>query len=230
MKKKNIETLTSLTALSVAIGTQAEGAMVAASLPPGGLVTPSWAGVVYWDIDGGGSNDFKFSLTSSSFFSTYYSSTSINSQLSVGELAGRFAYSSAGNSNALQKLDSGTSIGTYATSPFIFRANGINAAMLSAYSSSVYPMAFLSNGGWNSGDTGYFGFQFTDNGDTHYGWAEMTVSSTIAQITINEAWYNDTPDADVIVGAVPEPAHIALGLGALALGAAGLRRMRQTAA
>ena len=56
----------------------------------------------------------------------------------------------------------------------------------------------------------------------------MTLSSgSQARATINEAWYNNTPDGEVTVGVVPEPAEVGLGLGALALGAAGLRRMRQ---
>jgi MYXO-CTERM domain-containing protein len=54
----------------------------------------------------------------------------------------------------------------------------------------------------------------------------MTLSNSTAQATINKAWYNDTPDGSVTVGvAIPEPAEV--GLGVLALGAAGLRRMRQ---
>jgi hypothetical protein len=58
----------------------------------------------------------------------------------------------------------------------------------------------------------------------------MTLSSSSPSATINEAWYNDTPDGEVTIGvggAVPEPAEVGLGLGVLALGAAGLRRMRQ---
>ena len=85
----------------------------------------------------------------------------------------------------------------------------------------------FARGGWSLGDTGYFGFKFTKDGNTHYGWAEMTLSSTDAEFTINEAWYNDTPDGSVTVGVVPEPAEVGLGLGVLALGAAGLRRMRE---
>ena len=79
---------------------------------------------------------------------------------------------------------------------------------------------------WRLGETGYFGFKFTSSGNTHYGWAEMTLSSSSLQATINEAWYNDTPDGAVTVGVIPEPAEFGLGLGALALGAVGLRRMR----
>ncbi|MGJ3242546.1 MAG: hypothetical protein ACFE0O_06280 [Opitutales bacterium] len=85
--------------------------------------------------------------------------------------------------------------------------------------------------GWSLGDTGFIGFKFTANSgsDTHYGWAEITIDGAFAGsgYIIHDAWYNSTPGAAITVGAIPEPETAAAGLGALALGAAGLRRWRQ---
>ena len=71
----------------------------------------------------------------------------------------------------------------------------------------------------NDGGKGYIGFSFLHNSVTCYGWASVTAT--------------EDAGANIIVGdtgAVPEPSEAALGLGALALGAAGLRRWRKTKA
>lgn len=91
---------------------------------------------------------------------------------------------------------------------------------------------------WNAfGDaSGYrfIGFRF-DNGEGgyNYGWATLTWEASGASMSImllNPTW----SDLDGIytgttteIGAVPEPAHAATGLGALALGAVGLARWRR---
>jgi MYXO-CTERM domain-containing protein len=86
-----------------------------------------------------------------------------------------------------------------------------------------------ANGSWSYNETGYVGFKFTSDGNTHFGWASVTIGGS-NRFTFNEAWYNSTPGASITAGqtsAVPEPSTYAVGLGALALGAAGVRRWRQ---
>jgi len=82
-----------------------------------------------------------------------------------------------------------------------------------------------------SGVSTYIGFRFNPSGTELFGWANVTLTNGngFGTFVINEWAYDDT-GASIQTGqtsAVPEPATYALGLGALALGAAGLRRMRQ---
>ena len=226
MKKQTIEKLSGLAAISTAMGTSADAALVAsATIPSGGLVSPSSPGTINWDIDNDGTDDFRFSLTSSiytSSISTYYYEF-----LTIRDLGDARVARPDESSNIFAKLSSGAKLGT-AADGLSFNAATENRTLLFSYTGKVYLGYLPANGGWSLGDTGYFGFKFTSSGNTHYGWAEMTLSSgSQARATINEAWYNNTPDGEVTVGVVPEPAEVGLGLGALALGAAGLRRMRQ---
>ena len=82
--------------------------------------------------------------------------------------------------------------------------------------------------GFTSGTASYIGFKFVSGTTTYYGWALITLAtgSTYGTVTISEWAYSDET---ILVGqtAVPEPAETAAGLGALALGAAGLRRWRK---
>lgn len=83
-------------------------------------------------------------------------------------------------------------------------------------------------------NTGYLGIRFTRNAQQHYAWVRITVNpqnhpAQPRAITIHEGAYEDTPGADIVTGAVPEPT----GLGLLALGSIGLtahRRRRIAAA
>ncbi len=222
MKKQTIEKLSGLAAISTAMGTSADAALVAsATIPSGGLVSPSSPGTINWDIDNDGTDDFRFSFNSSGFSSTYYGS------LYMSDLGDARVARPDGSSNIFAKLSSGAKLGTAADGLSFNAAREIRTLVIS-YSGTNITGYYPANGGWSLGDTGYFGFKFTSSGNTHYGWAEMTLSSgSQPWATINEAWYNDTPDGEVTVGVVPEPAEVGLGLGALALGAAGLRRIRQ---
>ncbi|WOO39813.1 hypothetical protein [Rubellicoccus peritrichatus] len=88
---------------------------------------------------------------------------------------------------------------------------------------------------FTSGVSAYFGFTFLERTElpntVRFGWARATVTRTPDfAITIHEWAYEDTFDQAIQVGdtgAIPEPAAVATGLGALALGAAGLRRWRK---
>ena len=222
MKKQTIEKLSGLAAISTAMGTSADAALVAsATIPSGGLVSPSSPGTINWDIDNDGTDDFSFRFSSSRSSSTYYGS------LYMRDLGDARVARPNGSSFNFANLSSGAKLGT-AADGLSFNAATESRALVSSYNGSNFRGYSPANGSWSLGDTGYFGFKFTSSGNTHYGWAEMTLSSgSQPWATINEAWYNDTPDGEVTVGVVPEPAEVGLGLGALALGAAGLRRMRQ---
>ena len=72
--------------------------------------------------------------------------------------------------------------------------------------------------------SGYIGFTFdTDLGDTVYAWAEVNLQPD--GILTVERWAYDDEGGSITAGAIPAPG--ALGLLALAGGAAGIRRKRQ---
>lgn len=63
---------------------------------------------------------------------------------------------------------------------------------------------------------GPFGFRFTSGGQTHYGWADISVTARASEFdviyaaSINGWGYESTPDAPITVGIVPEPMIAAL--------------------
>jgi hypothetical protein len=76
----------------------------------------------------------------------------------------------------------------------------------------------------------YFGFRFLNeaDGQLHYGWATVAISSALnsAPRTIVEMWYESVANTGIAAGdtvGVPEPSSAAL----LALGAAGLAALRR---
>lgn len=87
---------------------------------------------------------------------------------------------------------------------------------------------------YRAGETGgYLGIRFLNEstGATDYGWVQLTTTgATGYPATITGYAYENT-GAALFAGAVPEPGtNAALALGALALGAVGVRRWRQSKA
>lgn len=85
-----------------------------------------------------------------------------------------------------------------------------------------------SASGFTSGEIGYMGFRFNPSGSlVLYGWAEVILTDGGDSGTFEVVrWAYDNTGANIQTP-VPEPATTAMGLGALALGAAGLRRWRK---
>lgn len=80
--------------------------------------------------------------------------------------------------------------------------------------------------GFTNGEAGYMGFRFNPEGTTLYGWAEIILSGGSSGNFEVLRWAYEDSGAAIQVGAIPEPASTGVGLGVLALGAAGLRRWR----
>ena len=105
----------------------------------------------------------------------------------------------------------------------------VNAGM--AFSNNRIPLvvygALASVRNFVSGTPAFVGFSFTEKGIPCYGWASITITegATVSTITVNEWAFQDN-GTPITVG-VPEPAETAMGLGALALGAVGLRSWRK---
>lgn len=180
------------------------------------------AGSVPWDIDGeDGGNEARFI-------------TVVEEDIELVPVTSNFSFVKLGNggarSNALNNLTLNypvSSAGKFRYQPLqlINAQNGTGDD-----SSTIFKLGSVT--GWTSGVSGYFGFRFDDQGqsgtNTVYGWARLTIvlDDLNSEVTLHEWAYEDSGGA-IQVGAVPEPAAVTTGLGALALGAAGLRRWRK---
>jgi len=75
--------------------------------------------------------------------------------------------------------------------------------------------------GWNSGSSGYAGFEFTYDGAPAYGWMKINYSGT--SFTVEE-WAFESTGAAIEVGAIPEPGTaLLLGVGLAGAALAGRR-------
>lgn len=170
-----------------------------------------------WDIDNNGNYEVQFEFTSS------YRGLTLNlAQNSFGFVG------TAGSGHVDRHLRN------LALSP--------SPETISANSKSFFDLGFVIQSGefdnvigFTSGERGYMGFRYksaTSSDTMLYGWAAVTFTTgESASFTLHE-WAYDNSGASIQVGqtaasAIPEPANVAVGLGALALGAAGLMRWRK---
>ncbi len=114
--------------------------------------------------------------------------------------------------------------------------DGTNLAVLSAFSYigplTTFVTSIPADPAFRAGETGgYLGLEFLNEttGATDYGWLRLNTTGTTGfPATITGYAYENT-GAAIFAGAVPEPGtNAALALGALSLGAAGVRRWRQS--
>jgi MYXO-CTERM domain-containing protein len=155
-----------------------------------------------WDVDGSGSNDLIISDDPNSM-----------ALFAPGTTAGGNWMANGSNKLAAMATTAMVSVG----------ANFVNGGYISQNGN------LGSNAvGFSSVAASFVGFSFKIGGNTHYGWAQLTPTFGAAgSIQINQWAYNSIAGQAIQVGAVPEPATAATGLGLLALGAAGLRRQRR---
>ena len=213
MKKVSISSPTS--SKTLAAGSASIAALLSASAANATIIyfnTPitsdnTTEGNVVWDIDGdGGVEAILINSTTSTSF--YKNLTRPGNNFYVMSVAGDLLGLAAG-----QTIYDGK----------------FTARIMSLFlSGSLENTASIS-----SGVSTYIGFKFEPSDDDAelYGWANVTLTNGngFGTFVINE-WAYDDSGSSIQAGqtsAVPEPATYALGLGALALGAAGLRRMRQ---
>jgi hypothetical protein len=76
-------------------------------------------------------------------------------------------------------------------------------------------------------DKEYALFRFDDAGQTDYGWLELSVQGGAYPIVDVLGYAYDTTGKPIKAGEVPEPQHLPVALGALALGAIGVREWRK---
>lgn len=211
---KSIKKATQATPV-IAGATSVVALFAASSLDAGIIVsdlgaTVSFDGVTSfsWDIDGDGGAELSIASNGSSS-----SSSSTATAIGIGNFSDGFEVRV--HFSQLENLSKDVAVGTihFATGPFAYLV--YTSVLGSAYSN------------FDSLESGYIGFKFESASDTLYGWAEVILDAGSFQLV---QWAYEDSGGDILVGdvgAIPEPAGAATGLGLLALGAAGLRRMRR---
>ena len=113
--------------------------------------------------------------------------------------------------------------------------DGTNLTVLSSFD-YIGPLSTFLTGipadpGFRAGETsGYLGLEFLNEttGATDYGWVRINTTGTTGFPATITGFAYDNTGAAIFAGAVPEPGtSAALTFGALALGAAGVRRWKQ---
>ncbi|HVU38154.1 MAG TPA: hypothetical protein VHC95_07460 [Opitutales bacterium] len=168
-----------------------------------------------WDIDGNSVNDFKIyaQRTAGSFGSFDYNRINGQPLVAGNKWLAQQTFTDHYNTFAIKPLARGFVIGSHPAS--------------GGFQNNQNPL-FLTNSGHPVGNlhTGnqYVGFEFLINGFTHYGWAEISISAD--SVTVKNWAYESTAGMSIMVP-VPEPAGAPVGLGLLALGAAGVSAYRK---
>lgn len=203
---QNVARFAAILAIAFAAASGAHAGIVVFSTPF--TSGNSAAGTTFWDIDGTGANEASFVNT--------------GSNKSLVPVSGSFGYVANGPSLPLFGLPDGFEFEV--SGGFEFQTGSVDLTLSGA----------LGNvSGFTSGTPGIMIFQFTPDSTVLYGWANVTITTgdTYGTFTVNEWAYEDT-GASIITGAttsaVPEPATYAVLFGALALGAASLRRRRES--
>ena len=193
----------------------AEAGIVRSSTLP--LSPPSSSGSNFWDVDGDTTDDFGLKNVRAS-------------QANLVQLgAAQFVSPASRVNQGFAKLNTGFTVGvSLATGYKFFSAAGLPVVNSMTSYGGIDPIAGAQ--GWAIGNTGYFGFKFSNGSGVHYGWGQINITGTpVGQgYTLTEAYYNDTPGASITVGdkgaaSVPEidPASagsvLSLVMGSLAM-------------
>ncbi|WOO42628.1 hypothetical protein [Rubellicoccus peritrichatus] len=208
-----------LSALISASASQLSNATITPSptVGPGGLRPPATDGRFGWDVDGDGTVEFHFENDQSSIAFLQHS----------GNV--HFLHRVSTNSATdIIPIPDGKTVGAAVDGYQFTTANYLTKSVTQ---SGAMALDFY-NIGWNFDQSGFLGFEFQSNGQTHYAWAEWTIDGTtnganVGQgFIINRAYFESDPGVSIVVGALPEPETTATGLALLALGTAGLHHWR----
>jgi MYXO-CTERM domain-containing protein len=211
MKNKTYK-LTTVASLAALAGASQANAVIISNTN-GFTVGNNNTNTVDWDIDGAGGPELSVI--------PYYSDSSYNAVDLVGfnnafGIVGALVSTSTGE--PLTPAMSNLGYSAQVTSGLAFQTGN--------FFSLVDDGAIGLPIGFTAGESGFIGFTFNPSGTVLYGWAEviLTEGGTAGNVEVVQWAYEDSGAS--ITTPVPEPASTALGLGALALGAAGLRRTR----
>ena len=179
------------------------------------------------DLNGDSTNDFTFRGNRSGFTSVI--TTTEGAFTTTYSIRGSFTLSGAGANRAASN-----GFGSIRK----FNPSSGVAGAFPAYGGVYFFTTNYGDSGENSDfnpaageqDSGFIGLSFEISGNTHYAWLEVLVSKDGGgrpfELSVLSGAYEDQAGVDIAAGAIPEPASVGVGLGLLALGAAGVRRMR----
>jgi len=222
---------------ALALGHGVDASIISVDVSGWGEVNLSGAndfGVFAFDLDGDATDDFNVN-GSRSFFSTIYTTTTgsgSNYTFSSRYSRGAFAIYGAGTN---QVATADRWVADLGSNDGVQEAIGSGGQNFATIFSTWTGVVGRANAGiapdTNNSLTGMVGLAFSKGGNTHYGWLEILTSRDSAgrpeTLRVLSAAYESQPGVDIQAGAVPEPETVGLGLGLLALGAAGVRSMRQ---
>jgi MYXO-CTERM domain-containing protein len=210
---KDLKTKLALAAATAgAVASQAGAEVIESTTTP--VSTPGPGNTDFWDVDNAGTNDFANAR--------YYGVAIFNDTN-----GGRLLVPTATVAGGIMKLSSGFVVGPLMTQGKFWAA----PQTFNSITGYGYIGGDAKIGGWSLGDTGFFGFKFTNASGTHYGWGEMAISPSGRCFTINEGWYESEANQGIEVGdgggeaPIPEPNF----LGLLALGYIGAAARRRRA-
>lgn len=174
----------------------------------GSLRPPAALASTAWDVDGSGTMDFSL---------LHFQANGIDRALFNCGLGADLAKFTVGSTSSfqLQNLLTGVAVNSALSS----WENGQSRMTFNGVNSQTVEYA---------AGAGQFGFRFSSNSDTFYGWGSLVIDGTPAGqgFTITEAYYNNTPGGAIAVGAVPQAVPEPAGIALLALGAAGVAAWR----
>jgi hypothetical protein len=182
----------SVTALALAPGVA--DALVVHHVTPLTISMSSGAGLVEWDVDGGGANDFVLTR----YVSTAGSTTVLRLNSDGRNGRGLVRSTGAGTSdfnNLPLSFNAGLPLaGGYQLDPF----NG-GASQRAVVSNTSAGSSFANAVGFIDEMMGYFGFRFDLNGANHFGWAAITIdlNGADSNFTINEWAYENVANAAI---------------------------------
>lgn len=225
-------------ALAMAAGSAAYGAIVVVT-PPANIpnaaepATNPASGLIPWDVDGNGTNDFGFSYRNPQAnpgdgvqWQANMNPTPANGINAIAGYAGPFI-------NYGTPLNMSDSIGGSLPSGVSWRNQSqVTLGSFYRYFGLESPYGGFATGAVD-GDSvvrGFVGFRFNIGGNTHYGWLDVEVRGTFGPantggIFFFGAAYESTPNTPIAAGAVPAPGTLA----GLAIGAAGMLRRKRRA-
>ena len=176
----------------VAAPQSAEAGLVQSTTLP--MSPPASSGFNYWDVDGDGTDDFRLRNLRAT-------------QATLAQLgAAQFVSPASRVNQGFAKLNTGFNVGGSLATGYKFFSAIVGTVV--RYSMTSYggidPVAGAQ--GWAIGNTGYFGFKFSNGSGVHYGWGQINIHGVTGGFvqgqgyTLTEAYYNTTPDASIKVG------------------------------
>ncbi len=172
-------------ALSLAIAgvADASGQIVYTDLDPD--VTQATGGVFPFDLNNDGTDDFSLDIFDAAGGAGAVIFTGINGSLNsnsvVGNAAGPYFYPSNLSSGAI--IDSNATAGSSVRGDLNF-----------------YGCAYTNSQFCGGVTDGFIGLVFKLNGDTHYGWVRLDLSTDASSMTIKDFAYESTPDTAISAG------------------------------